>query len=151
MYWVLLFLFLVVLFFLSMRHEHMTTNPVMGPEGGGIDTTAQYKDQKSGTAEKVSTANLFGPTFTLPPPPPKPKSKKPCKHRRPGAHPRPQAHLQLEPEPEPRPIPEDDGTHASDTATGQYAIYFYKPFATLPFPTSPPPQPYLNDFKVFQH
>lgn len=46
--------------------------------------------------------------------------------------------------------PEDDGTHRSDTATRQYSVYFYKPFGTLPFPTSPPPQPYLNDFKVFQ-
>lgn len=46
--------------------------------------------------------------------------------------------------------PEDDGTHRSDTATTQFSIYFYKPFATLPFPTSPPPQPYLNDFKPFQ-
>lgn len=46
--------------------------------------------------------------------------------------------------------PEDDGTFRSDTATQQYSIYFYKPFATLPFPTSPPPQPYLNDFAPFQ-
>lgn len=46
--------------------------------------------------------------------------------------------------------PEDNGTHSSDTATTQFSIYFYKPFATLPFPTSPPPQPYLNDFKPFQ-
>ena len=46
--------------------------------------------------------------------------------------------------------PEDDGTHRSDIATQQFSIYFYKPFATLPFPTSPPPQPYLNDFKPFQ-
>lgn len=46
--------------------------------------------------------------------------------------------------------PTDDGTFRSDTATQQFSIYFYKPFATLPFPTSPPPQPYLNDFAPFQ-
>ena len=46
--------------------------------------------------------------------------------------------------------PIDDGTFRSDTATQQYSIYFYKPFATLPFPTSPPPQPYLTDFAPFQ-
>ena len=85
------------------------------------------------------TADIYNPSFH---PPRKPKKR--CKHRRPH-------HVEPAPEPEPRPIPEDDGTHASDTATSQFSIYFYKPFATLPFPTSPPPQPYLNDFKVFQH
>jgi hypothetical protein len=46
--------------------------------------------------------------------------------------------------------PIDDGTFRSDTATKQFSVYFYKPVATLPFPTSPPPQPYLNDFTPFQ-
>ena len=46
--------------------------------------------------------------------------------------------------------PLDDGTFRSDTATQQYSIFFFKPFAELPFPTSPPPQPYLNDFSQFQ-
>lgn len=46
--------------------------------------------------------------------------------------------------------PPDDGTFRSDLATKQFSIYFYKPFASLPFPTSPPPQPFLNDFAPFQ-
>ena len=118
MYWVIILLFLILLFLLSMRKEGMEnpTRSIIGP----------------------TKANIYDPTYNYPRP--SPKHRKRCKHPRP--HPRP--------EPEPRPIPEDDGTHASDTATSQFSIYFYKPFATLPFPTSPPPQPYLNDFKVFQ-
>ena len=47
--------------------------------------------------------------------------------------------------------PPDDGSYSSDIATKQNAIYFYKPFATLPFPKADgPPVPFLNDFKVFQ-
>ena len=51
---------------------------------------------------------------------------------------------------EPEQPTQDDGTVRSDTATKNNAIYFYKPFASLPFPTSPPPQPFLNDFSGFQ-
>lgn len=47
--------------------------------------------------------------------------------------------------------PPDDGLNSSDTTTQQNAIYFFKPFASLPFPKSEgPPVPFLNDFKVFQ-
>jgi hypothetical protein len=87
-------------------------------------------ENKSNAILGPITADIYGPTFRPPS-----THKKRCKHRRPHNE----------------PIPEDDGTHRSDIATKQFAIYFYKPFATLPFPTSPPPQPYLNDFKVFQH
>ena len=45
----------------------------------------------------------------------------------------------------------DDGTHRSDTATKTHSIYFYQPFASLPFPENDEaPQPFLNDFKPFQ-
>jgi hypothetical protein len=123
MYWAILLLFLILLFLLSMRKEGLENSPRTMPIKGPVD------------------ADIYNPRFKYP-------RRKKCKpkHPRPGAQPEPQP----EPEPEPQPVPEDDGTHRSDTATKQYSIYFYKPFATLPFPTSPPPQPYLNDFKVFQ-
>ena len=51
----------------------------------------------------------------------------------------------------PEQAPPDDGSNSSDTTTQQNAIYFYKPFAMLPFPKADgPPVPFLNDFKVFQ-
>jgi hypothetical protein len=47
--------------------------------------------------------------------------------------------------------PPDTGSYSSDTATQQNAIYFFKPFAMLPFPKADgPPVPYTNDFKPFQ-
>ena len=47
-------------------------------------------------------------------------------------------------------IPVDNGLFESNNASRQYSIYFYKPFASLPFPTSGPPQPYVTDFAPFQ-
>lgn len=47
--------------------------------------------------------------------------------------------------------PPDTGSNSSDTTTQQNAIYFYKPFAMLPFPkANGPPVPYMDDFTRFQ-
>jgi hypothetical protein len=115
MYWFLL-VFLIVLFLLGQRKEHMTqeTHPIIGPASNPnlYDPSLKYP---RGHSKKVpyTPADQIGPEIINKP-------------------------------------PEDDGTFRSDTATQQFSIYFYKPFATLPFPTSPPPQPYLNDFAPFQ-
>jgi len=102
--------FLIVLFLLGQRKEHMTGRPIIGPANNPdiYDPTFRYK-----VPQGYTPADKIGPEIINQP-------------------------------------PLDDGTFRSDTATQQYSIYFYKPFATLPFPTSPPPQPYLNDFAQFQ-
>jgi len=111
--YVFLIVFLIILFLLGQRKEHMThpSHPVMGP---------------------ASDPNLYDPIM---------HNKRPVGPFTPASEFGPDAINRA---------PADDGTFRSDTATQQYSIYFYKPFATLPFPTSPPPQPYLNDFAPFQ-
>jgi hypothetical protein len=108
--YVFLIIFLIVLFLLGQRKEHMTqtTRPIKGPS---------------------SDRDLYDPTLSYP------TGKTPAGEIGPEAINKP---------------PCDDGTFRSDTATQQYSIYLYKPFATLPFPTSPPPQPFLTDFAPFQ-
>lgn len=106
-----LIIFLIVLFLLGQRKEHMEnhpTHPIVGPD---------------------NHPDLYDPTYKYP---------REFKHAKPGDD-----EEAVQP-------PPDDGTFQSDTATKQYSIYMYKPFAKLPFPTSPPPQPYLNDFSAFQ-
>jgi len=94
---------------------------------------SQQKEHYEGRHEIIgpTRASLYDPTY------------RPRRCRRPGQS-------QITDGPKSFQPPEDDGTHRSDIATQQFSIYFYKPFATLPFPTSPPPQPFLNDFKPFQ-
>ena len=108
--YVFLIIFLIVLFLLGQRKEHMTqtTHPIKGP---------------------VADRDLYDPSLSYP------NGKTPAREIGPEVINKP---------------PIDDGQFRSDTATQQYSIYLYKPFATLPFPTSPPPQPYLTDFAPFQ-
>ena len=108
-----LIVFLIILFLLGQRKEHMTerSHPIIGPSSDPnlLDPESLYRKPKG----QYTPASEIGPDVINRP-------------------------------------PADDGTFRSDTATQQYSIYFYQPFATLPFPTSPPPQPYLNDFAPFQ-
>lgn len=108
-----LIIFLLLLFLLGQRKEHMTSRPILGPKPDPslYDPVLGYKELEYVPADR-SPAEM-GPDYINKP-------------------------------------PLDDGTFRSDTATQQYSIFFFKPFAELPFPTSPPAQPYLNDFSAFQ-
>lgn len=142
-----------------------TTNahPVLGPPEGSLSTDKATDP----TTTNPTTATLFDPYSAMVPGSKKspqkspkqtpktfgpdaisPEDKKRDKPRRPGQHedePEQEQSEQLE-----KPLM-DEGTHSSDTATKSHSIYFYQPFASLPFPeSSGAPQPFLNDFMPFQ-
>jgi hypothetical protein len=112
-----LLLFLIVIFLLGQRKEHMESRQLLGPKPDPMlyDPTYKYPGQKELEYVPAGTSSIdqMGPNVINRP-------------------------------------PLDDGTFRSDTATQQYSVFFFKPFAELPFPTSPPPQPFLNDFSPFQ-
>ena len=161
MYWFLL-LFLIIMFMFSYQKEYMTN----GSNKKKDTKTPQKSHQKPSIPEPVDASNelastqeghcgnhaagpgacadLYGPTgYNSVSTPPRTHHLKSDKHSKTPAH-------DFGPEKITAPPPKDDGTQRSDLATSQNAIYFFKPFATIQFPPSGPPQPYLNDFKGFQ-
>ena len=145
MYWYLI-LFLIVMFLLSQK-EHMAngdpgwsrpTHDVYGPGNGGIEFSEDPMNDGEGDGEgddKMKGSDLYDPMS--------PYNKRKNKNKN-------QTPSDMGPDSDARPPP-DTGSNSSDTTTKQNAIYFYKPFAMLPFPKADgPPMPYLDDFKVFQ-
>ena len=100
---------------------------VIGPQSGGVSDTVV--DTTTSTSDKKNTGpGLYDPmdqTFT---------STSTSSNMGPDSR-----------------APPDTGSNSSDTTTQQNAIYFYKPFAMLPFPKADgPPIPYTDDFSKFQ-
>jgi len=110
------------------------THDVYGPGDGGMDTSSG--NGGSGGNGNITGSNLYDPNF--------PNVNNPKKPGQTPSSSGPNSFGAAQP-------PPDNGSNSSDTTTQQNAIYFYKPFAMLPFPSADgPPQPFLNDFKVFQ-
>lgn len=146
MYWYLI-LFLIVMFLFSQKEgfrpkrqgEHPMpptaprgTHDVYGPGDGGMAPSGR-SGGGGGDNKNLHGSNLMDPRFQ------RRNSKTTPSDMGPDSD-------YSGPQP-----PPDDGSNSSDTTTQQNAIYFYKPFAMLPFPKADgPPVPYLDDFKVFQ-
>jgi len=136
----------------SSKPSTANAHPVLGPPEGSLST-----DQETApTTTKPMTAQLFDPYSPLVPGSKKSPQKSPQKS--PKQTPKTFGPDAISPEEEAeehggqkeKPLM-DDGTHSSDTATKSHSIYFYQPFASLPFPeSSGAPQPFLNDFMPFQ-
>jgi len=133
----------------SSKSSTTNAHPVFGPPEGSLST-----DQETApTTTSPTTANLFDPYSPLVPGSKKSPQKSPQKS--PKQTPKTFGPDVISPEEEQGEQEEkplmDDGTHSSDTATKSHSIYFYQPFASLPFPeSSGAPQPFLNDFMPFQ-
>ena len=141
----------------SSKPSTANAHPVLGPPEGSLSTdqetvptttsptTAQLFDpysplvpgsKKSPQKSPKQTPKTFGPDAISPEEEKYDKSSKPDQEERGGQEEKPLM---------------DEGTHSSDTATKSHSIYFYQPFASLPFPeSSGAPQPFLNDFMPFQ-
>ena len=128
MYWYLI-LFLIVMFLLSQK-EGFSAHDVYGPGDGG-KSSSNGGNGGNGGGGKLTGSNLYDPNS-------------PITGGKTSATSGPDSMGNAQP-------PPDNGSNSSDTTTQQNAIYFYKPFAMLPFPKADgPPVPFLNDFKVFQ-
>jgi hypothetical protein len=143
-------------FILTLPKEHFTpsSHPVLGPSEGELSTdadpiptttkplTAQLYDPliPGGSKPSPQTPVKFGPDVISPE-----EEKKGKKDKKDKKEEKKEKEEQKE-----KPLM-DEGTHRSDTATKSHSIYFYQPFASLPFPeSSGAPQPFLNDFMPFQ-
>ena len=142
MYWYLL-LFLIVMFLLSQK-EHMSNgdpgwarpvHDVYGPGNGGLGDEDPTDSLNGGNGDdKMKGSDLYDPSSPY-------RNEKRQN----------QTSVDMGPNYDGGRPPRDTGSNSSDTTTQQNAIYFYKPFAMLPFPKADgPPVPYLDDFKAFQ-
>ena len=132
-----------------------TVHPVLGPSEGELSSDPDPIP----TTTKPLTAQLYDPYSSLFPPSKddvatqekkKEEEKKEKQEKKEKKEKKEEKKETVVSEQKEKPLL-DDGVHRSDTATKSHSIYFYQPFASLPFPeSSGAPQPFLNDFMPFQ-